>query len=225
MKVMLIGPPGSGKGTQANVLEQRFNIPQISTGDILRNELKKESELAFKLRQQMNQGELVDDDTVVSIVRSRLLEADCQHGFILDGFPRTIAQAKKLEQLGIKIDIVVELDVSRKIIVDRLSGRRIHEKSGRTYHLKYNPPIIEGLDDKTGDPLLHRSDDQSDVIQHRLSVYREQTSPLVKYYQHISDETAMPYIHIDVEEWMLKGDVTAQLLEKLYCIENKYCPY
>ncbi|MCG7586830.1 adenylate kinase [Photobacterium sp. OFAV2-7] len=215
MRIVLIGPPGSGKGTQAKVLEEHYNIPQVSTGDLLRHESQRASLLGNRLREAMSTGALVDDSTVMSVLHQRLQQADCQKGYILDGFPRTLQQACKLKELGIEVDLVVELNVDDATIIKRLAGRRIHEASGRVYHTEYTPPQIKDLDDITGEPLIQRADDREEVIQRRLAIYEEQTSPLTKYYANPASGETLRYIRLDVESWMLKGDVTESLLANL----------
>ncbi|OIQ67099.1 adenylate kinase [mine drainage metagenome] len=187
MRLILLGAPGAGKGTQAAFITERFGIPQISTGDMLRAAVKAGTPLGRQAQKIMESGALVPDDIMLGVVRERLSAPDCDKGFLLDGFPRTIAQAEGLEQAGIAIDVVLEFDVPDADIVERLSGRRVHPASGRTYHLKFNPPKIAGVDDVTGEPLVQRNDDQEDTVRKRLQVYHAQTLPLVAFY---ADRTA-----------------------------------
>ncbi|TVP58754.1 MAG: adenylate kinase [Halomonadaceae bacterium] len=183
MRIILLGAPGAGKGTQAQFITEKFSIPQISTGDMLRAAVKAESELGLKVKEVMSSGALVSDDIIIALIDDRIQQDDCRNGFLLDGFPRTIPQAQALKDQGIVIDHVVEIDVDNEEIIERLSGRRIHEPSGRVYHLKYSPPKKDQLDDETGEPLIQRSDDKEETVRHRLNVYQQQTSPLVAYYQ------------------------------------------
>ena len=183
MRLMLLGGPGAGKGTQAQLLTKHFKIPQISTGDMLRTAIATGTELGMAAKKIMDAGELVSDDIMIRLVEERLQMEDCQHGFLLDGFPRTIIQAEALKEAGIFLDHVVEIAVDDEEIVKRISGRRIHAASGRVYHVEYNPPKKAGQDDETGETLVQRQDDQEDVIRKRLDVYHEQTEPLVNYYR------------------------------------------
>ncbi|MFT2111052.1 adenylate kinase [Marinomonas sp. 2405UD68-3] len=182
MRVILLGAPGAGKGTQAQFITEEFGIPQISTGDMLRAAVKAGTELGLKAKAVMDAGQLVSDDLIIGLVKERLLADDCQNGALFDGFPRTIPQADALKDAGVSIDYVVEIDVADEEIVQRLSGRRVHEASGRIYHTTYNPPKVEGKDDLTGDDLVQRVDDKEETVRHRLSVYHDQTAPLVGYY-------------------------------------------
>jgi adenylate kinase len=183
MKLILLGAPGAGKGTQAQFLTQRYGIPQISTGDMLRTAIKARTPLGVMVKQVMDAGELVSDDLIINLVKERIAGPECVQGFLLDGFPRTIPQAEALREVGVTIDVVVEIDVADNEIIQRLSGRRFHPASGRTYHIDYNPPRREGLDDITGEALIQRSDDQSDTVKQRLQVYHNQTAPLVSIYK------------------------------------------
>lgn len=188
MRIMLLGAPGAGKGTQASFICQYFNIPQISTGDMLRAAVKEGSSLGQKAKQIMAEGKLIPDDIIIPIVEERLQQSDCANGFLFDGFPRTIGQAEALKDRKISLDYVIEIDVPDEEIIKRLSGRRIHPASGRVYHIEYNPPAKEGFDDITGEPLIQREDDREDTVRNRLMVYRQQTRPLIDYYQALSDE-------------------------------------
>lgn len=183
MRLMLLGGPGAGKGTQASKLMDYFGIPQISTGDMLRAAIASGSTLGLNARKIMDSGRLVSDDIMIELVKDRLQQPDCERGFLLDGFPRTIVQAEALKQAGIALDHVIEISVDDEEIVKRISGRRVHPASGRVYHLEYNPPEQEGRDDVTGDPLIQRDDDKEATIRKRLQVYHEQTEPLVSYYR------------------------------------------
>ena len=182
MRLILLGAPGAGKGTQATHICQRFGIPQISTGDMLRAAVKAGSAMGLAAKQVMDTGGLVGDDIIIGLVKERLLQPDCQKGFLFDGFPRTIAQADAMKLAGVKLDVVLEIDVPFEAIIERMSGRRVHMASGRSYHVKYNPPRIDGQDDVTGEPLIQRDDDREDTVRKRLDVYQRQTRPLVDYY-------------------------------------------
>lgn len=182
MRVILLGAPGAGKGTQANFIREKFGIPQISTGDMLRAAVKAGSRLGLEAKKCMDAGALVPDEVIIGLVQERIQDADCTNGFLLDGFPRTIPQAEALKIAGIDIDYVVEIDVPDEEIVKRLSGRRVHPASGRTYHVLFNPPKQEGCDDVTGEPIIQRDDDQEETVSNRLKVYHSQTRPLIDYY-------------------------------------------
>ena len=182
MRLILLGAPGAGKGTQANLIKEKFNIPQISTGDMLRAAVKAGTPLGLAAKKVMDEGKLVSDDIIINLVKERIREADCANGFLFDGFPRTIPQAQAMKDAGIPIDYVVEIDVADSEIVKRMSGRRVHLASGRTYHVVFNPPKVEGKDDVTGEDLVQRPDDVEDTVVKRLNVYHEQTKPLVEYY-------------------------------------------
>lgn len=196
MRLILIGPPGAGKGTQAAFIKERFAIPQISTGDMLRAAVKAGTPLGLKAKSVMESGTLVSDDIILGLMEERLAQPDCKNGFLLDGFPRTIPQAEALKKTGIPIDFVLEISVPDDEIVRRISGRRVDPVSGRTYHIVYNPPKVEGKDDVTGNPLIQRDDDKEDVVRHRLEVYHNQTEALVKFYGDLAksgDKTAPQY--------------------------------
>ena len=186
MRVILLGPPGAGKGTQAQFITEQYSIPQISTGDMLRAAVKAESDLGLKAKDIMASGGLVSDDLIIALVKERIAEADCAKGFLFDGFPRTIPQAQALLDANIGIDGVVEIHVDDQDIIARLSGRRVHEASGRIYHVSHNPPEKEGVDDVTGDALIQRTDDSEETVRNRLKVYHEQTEPLVAFYQNLA---------------------------------------
>ena len=182
MKLILLGPPGAGKGTQANFIREKYGIPQISTGDMLRAAVKAGTPLGAAAKKVMDAGRLVSDDIIIGLVTERLKAPDCKRGYLFDGFPRTIPQAEALRKAGVPIDYVLEIDVPDDEIIERMSGRRVHPASGRSYHVEFNPPKREGLDDVTGEPLIQRDDDREETVRHRLEVYRKQTSPLVGYY-------------------------------------------
>jgi len=187
MRILLLGPPGGGKGTQSKFLMEKFNIPQISTGDMLRAHIKENTELGEKAKEFMDKGELVTDSLILNMMEVRFQEKDCENGFILDGFPRTIIQAQGLEKLfqktNQKLDYVIVINVVDNDIVERMGGRRVHPQSGRTYHIKYNPPKKQNLDDKTNEPLIIRDDDKEKTVRNRLSVYHNQTKPLIEFYK------------------------------------------
>jgi adenylate kinase len=193
MRVILLGPPGAGKGTQAQFICEKFNIPQISTGDMLRAAVKAETAMGLKVKAVMDSGGLVSDEIIIGIVKERIAEADCENGFLFDGFPRTIPQAEALQSAGVSIDTVLEIAVDDEEIVTRMSGRRVHESSGRVYHVVFNPPKQEGVDDETGEPLLQRADDTEETVRTRLDVYHQQTEPLVEFYQSLSTSNGPEY--------------------------------
>lgn len=183
MRLVLFGAPGAGKGTQSQFICERYGIPQISTGDMLRQAVKNETPLGLKAKTYMDAGELVPDDLIIAMVKERISQSDCANGFLLDGFPRTLAQAQALDKAGIKLDSVIEINVDDNEIVKRLSGRLVHPQSGRTYHAEFNPPKIAGRDDITGEPLIQREDDKEQTVRNRLSVYHQQTKPLLDFYK------------------------------------------
>ena len=182
MRLILLGGPGAGKGTQAGFIMQRYGIPQISTGDMLRAAVKAGTPLGAEAKKVMDRGELVSDDIIIGLVKERIQAPDCKKGFLFDGFPRTIPQAEAMKNAGVRIEHVVELAVDDGVIIERMSGRRVHLSSGRTYHVKYNPPKVAGKDDVTGEALIQRDDDQEETVRKRLKVYHSQTEPLVAYY-------------------------------------------
>ncbi|OIN93494.1 MAG: adenylate kinase [Comamonadaceae bacterium CG1_02_60_18] len=182
MKLILLGAPGAGKGTQATFICQKYGIPQISTGDMLRAAVKAGTPLGVQAKKVMDAGGLVSDDLIINLVKERIAQADCANGFLFDGFPRTIPQADAMKAAGVKLDYVLEIDVPFDAIIDRMSGRRSHPPSGRTYHVKFNPPKVAGKDDVTGEPLVQRDDDKEETVKKRLEVYSAQTRPLVNYY-------------------------------------------
>ena len=188
MRLILLGPPGAGKGTQANFIKEKFGIPQISTGDMLRAAVKAGTPLGLEAKKVMDAGGLVSDDIIIGLVKDRLQQDDCKAGYMFDGFPRTIPQADAMKDAGVAIDFVLEIDVPDAEIVERMSGRRAHLASGRTYHVKYNPPKVEGKDDVTGEDLVQRDDDKEETVKKRLEVYSQQTRPLVDYYSNWAKE-------------------------------------
>jgi len=182
MRIILLGAPGAGKGTQATFICQKFGIPQISTGDMLRAAVKAGSDLGVAAKKVMDAGGLVSDEIIIGLVKERITQPDCANGFLFDGFPRTIPQADAMKAAGVKLDLVLEIDVPDEAIIERMSGRRVHVASGRTYHLRFNPPKVEGKDDVTGEELVQRKDDEETTVRTRLEVYQAQTRPLVDYY-------------------------------------------
>ncbi|MEY5029827.1 MAG: adenylate kinase [Pseudomonadota bacterium] len=182
MKLILLGAPGAGKGTQATFICQKYGIPQISTGDMLRAAVKAGTPLGLEAKKVMDAGGLVSDELIINLVKDRIAQSDCAQGFLFDGFPRTIPQAEAMKAAGVKLDYVLEIDVPFEAIIERMSGRRSHPASGRTYHVKFNPPKVEGQDDVTGEPLVQRDDDKEETVKKRLDVYSSQTRPLVDYY-------------------------------------------
>lgn len=201
MNIILLGPPGAGKGTQADFICAQLDIPKISTGDMLReltaHKHPNETPLQTQIRSMLNGGLLVPDDVIVQLVSDRLREPDCINGFLLDGFPRTIGQAEALQTAGVKIDLILQLQVPNEQIIERLSGRRVHPASGRTYHIKYNPPKVENVDDETGEPLKQRRDDEEATVKTRLDVYKSQTAPVVAWYKDRKDELHTQFFEID----------------------------
>ena len=188
MRIILLGGPGAGKGTQANYIKDKYNIPQISTGDMLRAAVKAGTPLGVEAKKIMDAGGLVSDEIILGLVKERIQESDCANGFLFDGFPRTLPQADALKSQGVPIDAVVEIDVDDDEIIKRMGGRRVHMASGRTYHIVFNPPKVEGKDDETGEELIQRDDDQEDTVRKRLTVYHDQTEPLVDYYSKWADQ-------------------------------------
>ena len=182
MRLILLGAPGAGKGTQATFICQKYGIPQISTGDMLRAAVKTGTPLGLAAKKVMDSGALVSDDIIIGLVKERITQADCAKGFLFDGFPRTLPQADAMKAAGVKLDLVLEIDVPDSAIVERMSGRRVHQPSGRTYHTRFNPPKVDGKDDQTGEDLIQRVDDAEDTVRKRLEVYHSQTRPLVDYY-------------------------------------------
>jgi adenylate kinase len=200
MRLILLGAPGAGKGTQATYIKEKYNIPQISTGDMLRAAVKAGTPLGLEAKSIMDAGGLVRDDIIIGLVKERITDADCANGFLFDGFPRTVPQADAMKEAGVVIDYVVEIDVPDEAIVDRMAGRRVHVASGRTYHVKFNPPKVAGVDDVTGEELIQRADDEEETVKKRLSVYHEQTEVLVGYYGEMAasgDATAPKYVKVN----------------------------
>ena len=198
MRVILLGAPGAGKGTQAKFITEKFGIPQISTGDMLRAAVKAGTELGLIAKSVMDSGGLVSDDLIINLVKERISQQDCKNGFLFDGFPRTIPQAEALVKNGVELDHVIEIAVDDEEIVQRIAGRRVHEASGRVYHTIYNPPKVEDKDDVTGEELIQRKDDTEETVRHRLSVYHSQTKPLVAFYQNLAETQGKPkYSHIE----------------------------
>ncbi|WP_019452166.1 adenylate kinase [Cupriavidus sp. BIS7] len=200
MRLILLGAPGAGKGTQAKFICEKFGIPQISTGDMLRAAVKAGTPLGIEAKKVMDAGGLVSDDIIIGLVKDRLKQGDCQNGYLFDGFPRTIPQAEAMKEAGVAIDYVLEIDVPFDAIIERMSGRRVHVASGRTYHVKYNPPKVDMVDDETGEPLIQRDDDKEDTVRKRLDVYSQQTRPLVDYYSN----------------WAANGDASATVAAPKY---------
>ncbi len=194
MRLILLGAPGAGKGTQAAFICQKFGIPQISTGDMLRAAVKAGTAMGVAAKKVMDGGGLVSDDIIIDLVKERIARPDCVNGFLFDGFPRTIPQADAMTAAGVKLDVVLEIDVPEEAIIERMSGRRVHVASGRTYHVRYNPPKVEGRDDATGEPLIQRDDDKEETVRKRLQIYRDQTRPLIDYYAQraASGDTSAP---------------------------------
>ena len=212
MKIILLGAPGAGKGTQAQFIMNKFGIPQISTGDMFRAAIKARTELGKQAKALMDEGKLVPDELTVALVKDRIAQADCTNGFLLDGFPRTIPQADALKDSGVKIDFVLEFDVPDEVIVERMSGRRVHQASGRSYHIVYNPPKVEGKDDVTGEDLIIRADDKPETVLDRLAVYHKQTSPLIDYYQAEAKAGNTQYFRLDGTQ---KVEEVSQELDKI----------
>jgi adenylate kinase len=196
MKIILLGPPGAGKGTQAEALCKTFSIPHISTGNMLREAVEDETDLGLEAKALMDAGILVSDEVIVGLVEDRISKADCNNGFLFDGFPRTIPQAQALVDRDIHIDAVVEIDVPDKDIIERMSGRRMHPGSGRNYHIVFNPPKIDGKDDLTGEDLIQREDDKPETVKDRLKVYENQTSPLINFYSEMSEQGKLKYLKV-----------------------------
>lgn len=199
MRIIILGAPGAGKGTQAKIIEERYNIAHISTGDMIRETIKSGSKIGDELKNILDSGKLVSDEFIIKIVKDRISKTDCENGFLLDGVPRTTLQAEQLDLLGIDIDYIIEVDVADNLLIERITGRRIHTSSGRSYHVKFNPPKKEGVDDVTGEELIIRSDDNIDTVEERLSVYNEQTSLVKNFYKNFkSTNTKKPeYVKVN----------------------------
>lgn len=215
MRLILLGPPGAGKGTQAQFITEKYGVPQISTGDMLRAAVKAESALGLQVKDVMASGGLVSDDLIIALVKERIAQPDCANGFLFDGFPRTIPQAEALVDAGVEIQYVIEIAVDGEEIVSRLSGRRVHEQSGRVYHVQHNPPKTAGVDDQTGEPLLQRVDDQEDTVRNRLNIYHDQTKPLVKFYTELSDSTGQAPVFASINGLGLLADVQNRIVSVL----------
>ena len=216
MRLILLGAPGAGKGTQAACICQQYGIPQISTGDMLRAAVKAGTPLGLQAKSVMESGGLVSDDLIINLVKERIAQPDCANGFLFDGFPRTIPQAEAMKAAGVKLDYVLEIDVPFDAIIERMSGRRSHPASGRTYHVKFNPPKGEGVDDVTGEPLVQRDDDKEDTVKKRLDVYIQQTRPLVDYYsQWAAKEPAAAPKYRKISGTGSVDDITARALQAL----------
>ena len=216
MRLILLGAPGAGKGTQATFLCQQYGIPQVSTGDMLRAAVKAGTPVGLAAKQVMDAGTLVSDDIIVGLVKDRIAQSDCAQGFLFDGFPRTIAQAQAIKDAGVQLDFVLEIDVPDSAIVERMSGRRAHLASGRTYHVAFNPPKVAGIDDVTGEPLVQRADDTEETVKKRLAIYHAQTRPLVDFYAQwaaTGDAAAPQYRKIDGNGSV--AEITARALDAL----------
>lgn len=215
MKLILLGPPGAGKGTQAQFITEKYGVPQISTGDMLRAAVKAESELGLQVKDIMTSGGLVSDDLIIALVKERIQQDDCVNGFLFDGFPRTIPQAQALVDADIDIQYVIEIAVDDDEIVSRLSGRRVHESSGRVYHVEHNPPQKAGVDDETGDSLIQREDDQESTVRNRLSIYHQQTKPLVNFYTDLAVSEQQAPIFASINGLGLLADVQSRIVSVL----------
>ncbi len=216
MRLILLGAPGAGKGTQATFICRKYDIPQISTGDMLRAAVKAGTELGLQAKKVMDTGGLVSDDLIINLVKERIAQPDCAHGFLFDGFPRTIPQADAMKAAGVKLDFVLEIDVPFEAIIERMSGRRSHAASGRTYHVKYNPPSKEGVDDVTGEPLIQREDDKEETVRKRLEVYNAQTRPLVDYYsQWAKNDSANAPLYRAISGMGSVDDITGRAMNAL----------
>ena len=202
MYIILLGAPGAGKGTQAQIIEQKFDIAHISTGDMIRETIMSGSELGNELKQILDAGQLVSDEFIIKIVKDRISKDDCKNGFMLDGVPRTIVQAENLDELSVNIDYIIEVDIADELLIERISGRRVHPASGRTYHIKFNPPKNDGKDDVTGEDLITRTDDNENTVKERLSVYHNQTSKLIDFYRNFSctNTKAPKYIKVSGDQ-------------------------
>ncbi|SFD55962.1 adenylate kinase [Pseudoalteromonas denitrificans] len=213
MRIILLGAPGAGKGTQAQFLMNKYGIPQISTGDMLRAAIKEGTEMGLAAKKVMDAGQLVSDEIIIGLVKERIAKPDCETGFLLDGFPRTIPQADAMKENGVNVDNVIEFDVADEVIVERMGGRRVHPASGRVYHVVYNPPAVEGKDNETGDDLIIREDDVAETVRKRLGIYHDQTKPLVEYYQAEAKSGNTQYNKFDGTQAV--EAVSAQLAELL----------
>ncbi len=212
MRIILLGAPGAGKGTQAQFLMNKYGIPQISTGDMLRAAIKEGTAMGLAAKQVMDAGQLVSDEIIIGLVKERIAKPDCAKGFLLDGFPRTIPQADAMKENGVLVDHVIEFDVPDDVIVERMSGRRVHPASGRVYHVTYNPPKVAGKDDVSGEDLVIRDDDKEETVRKRLGVYHEQTEPLVGYYRNQAEQGLTQYHHLDGTQAV---DAVSKILSEL----------
>lgn len=215
MRIILLGAPGAGKGTQAKIIEKKYNIAHISTGDMIRETIKSGSEIGQELKKVLDAGQLVSDKFIIEIVKDRISKDDCKNGFLLDGVPRTIVQAEQLDKLGVDIDYIVEVDVADKLLIERITGRRVHPASGRTYHTKFNPPKVVDIDDVTGEPLITRTDDNEDTVKERLSVYHAQTSKLIDFYRNFSSSNTKTPDYIKVNGDQPVEKVSQDIFDKL----------
>lgn len=215
MRLILLGAPGAGKGTQATFIKEKFNIPQISTGDMLRAAVKAGTALGLEAKKFMDAGGLVPDEVIIGMIKERIQDADCKDGFLFDGFPRTIPQAEAMKQAGVDIDYVVEIDVPDEEIIKRMSGRRMHLASGRTYHVIFNPPKVTGKDDVTGEELVQRDDDKEETVMKRLEVYHSQTKPLVEYYSSWAKNSDKAPQYVKVDGIGKMDDIKQQIFEAL----------
>ena len=215
MRIILLGPPGAGKGTQASMISKKFDIPQISTGDMLRSAIHEGTELGKSAKKIMDNGGLVSDELILNLVQARINQNDCKKGYLFDGFPRTIVQADGISKSKISIDYVIEIKVKDDEIIKRMSGRRVHLQSGRTYHIDFNPPKVEGKDDETGEELIQRDDDQENTVRKRLDVYRRETSPLVDYYKTLSNKDNSEVNYLSIDGMKEVKDVTKDIFTKI----------
>lgn len=215
MRIILLGPPGAGKGTQASMISKKFDIPQISTGDMLRSAIHEGTELGKSAKKIMDNGGLVSDELILNLVQARINQNDCKKGYLFDGFPRTIVQADGISKSKIYIDYVIEIKVKDDEIIKRMSGRRVHLQSGRTYHIDFNPPKVEGKDDETGEELIQRDDDQENTVRKRLDVYRRETSPLVDYYKTLSNKDNSEVNYLSIDGMKEVKDVTKDIFTKI----------
>jgi adenylate kinase len=215
VRIILLGPPGAGKGTQASMISKKFDIPQISTGDMLRSAIHEGTELGKSAKKIMDNGGLVSDELILNLVQARINQNDCKKGYLFDGFPRTIVQADGVSKSKIYIDYVIEIKVKDDEIIKRMSGRRVHLQSGRTYHIDFNPPKVEGKDDETGEELIQRDDDQENTVRKRLDVYRRETSPLVDYYKTLSNKDNSEVNYLSIDGMKEVKDVTKDIFTKI----------
>lgn len=215
MRIILLGAPGAGKGTQAKIIEQKYNIAHISTGDMIRETIKSGTEIGKELKKILDAGQLVSDEFIIEIVKDRISKDDCKNGFLLDGVPRTIIQAEQLDKLGVDIDYILEVDVADELLIERITGRRVHPASGRTYHIKFNPPKVADIDDVTGEPLIARTDDNEATVKERLSVYHDQTAKLIDFYRNFSSENTKTPKYIKINGNQAVESVSQDIFDKL----------